>query len=144
MYSQLFVRLAVATAFLSAVADRLGFWGAPGTSNASWGNWANFVAYSNQLNFFAPASMSNVLAIGATVLEVVLGILLLIGYRTRLVALFSGGLLTIFALTMMLSFGIKVTFNYSVWVGASACFLLGTNRIFPFSLDHYLERHRRK
>jgi len=144
MYSQFFVRLAVATAFLSAVADRLGFWGAPGTANASWGNWTNFVAYSNRLNFFAPASMGNVLAIGATVLEVVLGILLLIGYRTRLVALLSGGLLTIFALTMMLSFGIKVTFNYSVWVGASACFLLGTNRIFPFSLDNYLERHRRK
>lgn len=144
MYSQLFVRLAVATAFLSAVADRLGLWGAPGTANASWGNWANFVAYSNQLNFFAPASMGNVLAIGATVLEVVLGMLLLIGYRTRLVALLSGVLLTIFALTMMLSFGIKVTFNYSVWVGASACFLLGTNRIFLFSLDHYLERHRRK
>ena len=99
MYSQLFVRVAVATAFLSAVADRLGFWGAPGTANASWGNWANFVTYSNQLNFFAPASMASLLAIAATVLEVVLAILLLIGYRTRLAALLSGGLLIIFALT---------------------------------------------
>jgi len=70
MYSQLFVRVAVATAFLSAVADRLGFWGAPGTANASWGNWINFVAYSNQLNFFAPASMASLLAVGAAVLEI--------------------------------------------------------------------------
>ncbi|SPZ83975.1 Uncharacterised protein [Sphingobacterium multivorum] len=51
MYSQLFVRLAVSTAFLSAVADRLGLWGVPGASHVSWGNWANFVAYSNTLNF---------------------------------------------------------------------------------------------
>ncbi|GAA4173821.1 hypothetical protein [Sphingobacterium ginsenosidimutans] len=144
MYSQLFVRLAVATAFLSAVADRLGFWGAPGTANASWGNWANFVAYSNHLNFFAPAAMGNVLAIGATILEVILALLLLIGYRTRLVALLSGSLLTIFALMMTLSFGIKVTFNYSVWVGASACFLLGSFRTFPISVDTYLERLKKK
>jgi len=144
MYSQLFVRVAVATAFLSAVADRLGFWGAPGTANASWGNWANFVAYSNQLNFFTPAAMGNVLAIGATVLEVVLALLLLIGYRTRLAALLSGGLLTIFALTMTLSFGIKVTFNYSVWVGASACFLLGSYRAFAISVDAYLERLKKR
>lgn len=143
MYSQLFVRLALATAFLSAVADRLGFWGAPGTANASWGNWSNFVAYSNQLNFFVPAAMGNVLAVGATVLEVVFGILLLIGYRTRLVALLSGILLTVFALTMTLSFGIKVTFNYSVWIGASACFLLATCQSFAFSLDHYLGRYRK-
>ncbi|RKE52319.1 DoxX family membrane protein [Sphingobacterium detergens] len=144
MYSQLFVRLAVATAFLSAVADRLGFWGAPGTANASWGNWANFVAYSNQLNFFAPAAMGNVLAIGATILEVIFALLLLIGYRTRLAALLSGSLLTIFALMMTLSFGIKVTFNYSVWVGASACFLLGSYRNFALSVDTYLERLKKK
>ena len=144
MYSQLFVRFAVATAFLSAVADRLGFWGPPGSVNASWGNWANFVAYSNQLNFFVPASVGTLLAIGATVLEVLLAFLLLVGFRTRFAALLSGILLAAFALTMTLSFGIKVTFNYSVWVGASACFLLGGYKAFPFSIDAYLEKHRRK
>ncbi|WP_104385882.1 DUF417 family protein [Sphingobacterium sp. HMA12] len=144
MYSQLFVRVAVATAFLSAVADRLGFWGAPGTTNASWGNWENFVTYSNQLNFFVPASTGKLLALGATILEVVLALLLLIGYRTRLAALFSGILLTVFALTMTLSFGIKVTFNYSVWVGASACFLLGSYRDFPFSFDRLMKKNQKK
>lgn len=144
MYSQFFVRLSVATAFLSAVADRLGFWGAPGTANTSWGNWANFVAYSDQLNFFVPASIGSLLAIGATILEVVLALLLLIGYRTRFAALSSGGLLTVFALTMTLSFGIKVTFNYSVWVGASACFLLGSYRDFPFSFDRLMKKNQKK
>lgn len=36
-YIQLVVRIAVASAFLSAVADRLGYWGPPGSPNASWG-----------------------------------------------------------------------------------------------------------
>lgn len=142
MYSQLFVRVAMATAFLSAVADRLGFWGAPGTANAAWGNWANFVEYSNTLNFFVPEAMGEFLAIGATALETILGILLLIGYKTRLSAYCSGILLILFALTMTLSFGIKSTFNYSVWVGASACFLLATVQDFSFSLDAYLKRSK--
>ncbi len=54
-YVQLFVRIAVATAFLSAVADRFGYWGKPGSPNVSWGNWEQFLIYSNKLNFFCIA-----------------------------------------------------------------------------------------
>ena len=143
MYSQLFVRIAVSTAFLSAVADRLGLWGAPGAAHVSWGNWANFVAYSNTLNFFVPESFGNILAIGATLLEVVLAILLLIGYKLRLTAFVAGILLISFAMVMTLSLGIKSTFDYSVWVGAAACFLLRTADNFPISIDRYIELRKK-
>ncbi|MDM1296573.1 DoxX family membrane protein [Sphingobacterium sp. N143] len=142
MYSQLFLRVAVATAFLSAVADRFGLWGPPGSANASWGNWANFVQYANQLNFFMPAPLANLMAILATLFEVILAVLLLIGYRTRLSAILSGVLLTAFAITMTLSLGIKSTFNYSVWIGAAACFLLGTIKTFPYSIDGLIIGHQ--
>ncbi|WP_343555381.1 hypothetical protein [Sphingobacterium sp.] len=143
MYSQLFVRLAVSTAFLSAVADRFGLWGAPGAAHVSWGNWANFVAYSNTLNFFVPESFGNVLAIGATFLEVILAILLLVGYKLRFSALIAGILLISFAMVMTLSLGIKSTFDYSVWVGAGACFLLRSADNFPISIDRYIELRKK-
>lgn len=141
--SQLFVRLAIATAFLSAVADRLGYWGSPGGPNIAWGKWENFMIYSNQLNFFVPESAGELLAITATVLEVVFGFLLLIGYKTRLTAYLSGALLTLFALTMTLSLGIKSTFNYSVWVGAGAAFLLATVPVYNFSIDNLLANKKK-
>lgn len=138
---QLFVRLAVATAFLSAVADRLGFWGPPGSENASWGNWENFLIYSNQLNFYAPELIGEILAILATIFELVFAVLLMIGYKTRLTAIASGGLLLVFALTMTMALGIKPTFTYSVWIGASACFLLATVHNYSYSIDQYFKNH---
>lgn len=137
-YIQLFVRLAIASALLSAVADRLGFWGPPGSPNASWGNWENFLIYSNKLNFFVPEGIGDVLAVSATVFEVLFGVFLLIGYQTRITAVLSGILLILFAITMTLAFGIKSTFTYSVWIGASACFLLATLKKYAFSLDYFL------
>jgi putative oxidoreductase len=141
-YIQLFVRVAVATAFLSAVADRLGYWGGPGSPNASWGNWENFLVYSNQLNFFVSEQLGELLAITATVLEVVFALLLLIGYKTQATAILSGILLTLFAMAMTVAFGIKSTFTYSVWIGASACFLLATINMYNYSLDNYKQKNK--
>lgn len=42
---KLFLRLAIAGGFLSAVADRFGIW----NSNIAWGNWSNFVAYTQSI-----------------------------------------------------------------------------------------------
>lgn len=139
-YAQLFTRLAVAIAFLSAVADRMGLWGPPGTKHASWGNWENFMVYSNQLNFFAPDLLKEPLAIIATLLEVVFAVSLLIGYRTKITAKLSGLLLVLFAVTMTVAFGIKSTFTYSVWIGAGACFLLANMETYYCSLDNYLKK----
>ncbi len=131
---QLFLRIAVATAFLSAVADRFGLWG----KNAAWGNWENFLEYSNTLNFYAPEILKEPMAVTATVLELAFALLLLIGFKTKIIANLSGLLLIIFAVTMTFSLGIKSTFDYSVWISAGACFLLGNVDKYDFSLDKYL------
>lgn len=135
----MFVRIAVATAFLSAVADRFGLWGAPGSLNVMWGNWENFVLYSNSLNSFVSDEIGELLAIIATGLEIIFALLLLAGYKTRIISFGSGILLFLFAGAMTSAFGIKSTLDYSVWIGVGACFLLGTVKEYYFSLDHYLK-----
>jgi uncharacterized membrane protein YphA (DoxX/SURF4 family) len=82
--SSVFLRLALGLSFLSAVADRFGLWGAYGQPNVSWGSFARFVQYVAKLNWFMPRSMIPVLAIIATAGEGVLGLLLLLGWKTRI------------------------------------------------------------
>ncbi len=141
-YSQLFLRVAVSITFLSAVADRLGIWGALGDAGVAWGNWENFVSYSNSVNSFVPAGMRNILAVVATSLEILLPLLLLVGYKVRLAALASGILLSLFALAMTLSFGIKPSLDYSVWTGAAGCFLLSAIPYYTYSIDNLLSEKR--
>jgi hypothetical protein len=52
-----FLRLSLAAGFLSAVADRFGLWGPPGTPNVAWGDWQPFVEYVGKLNWFVPRSV---------------------------------------------------------------------------------------
>ncbi|MBT1707219.1 DoxX family membrane protein [Fulvivirgaceae bacterium PWU5] len=140
--SQAFLRLALSASYLSAVADRFGLWGAPGTPGVSWGNWQNFIAYSNSVNSFVPPLLGNVLAIVATTLEVILPALLLIGYKIRLASLASGIVLLLFALAMTISFGMKAPLDYSVWTGAAASFLLSALPTYPYSLDQAIASNR--
>jgi len=143
MFLQLFVRIAIAAGFLSAVADRLGLWGEPGGRYAVWGDWNTFVAYANQLNFFVPGFLQEPLAITATILETVFAGLLLLGYKTKTTANLSGLLLLAFALAMALAFGLKSTFDYSVWMGSGACFLLANAGKYRWSVDRWFEKRKR-
>jgi len=118
------VRLALAATYLSAVADRFGLWGGPGTPGVVWGAMAPFLAYTAQVNSFLPASMAPFLGWTATVFEVGLALALSAGVRVRLTAAASGALLLSFAVAMMISFGIKAPLDYSVFTGAAASFLL--------------------
>src|SRR5262250_3323884 len=94
-FSSVFLRLALGVSFLSAVADRFGLWGAYGQPNVSWGDYARFVDYTARLNWFLPAATIPTLAVIATAAETLFGLLLVLGWHTRIVALLSGGLLTI-------------------------------------------------
>lgn len=82
-FSSVFLRLALGTAFLSAVADRFGLWGAYGQPNVSWGDYAQFVAYTAKLNWFLPAAVLRAVALIATVAEIIFGLLLILGWKTR-------------------------------------------------------------
>jgi len=118
-------RLALAAGFPSAVADRFGLWGGPGTANVVWGDWAHFTEYTGILNWFAPRPLVPFLAALATGAEVVLAGLLVAGYRLRWTAYASGVLLLLFALAMTLGVSVKAPLDYSVFAAAAAAFLVG-------------------
>src|SRR5215475_4519098 len=96
----LFLRLALAAGFLSAVADRFGLWGPAGTPGVGWGAFAPFLTYTGQLLWFLPVGLVPAAGWAATVLEVALAVGLLAGVRVRAFALASGLLLTVFAVVM--------------------------------------------
>ena len=120
-------RLALAITFLSAVADRLGLWGPHGATNVAWGDMGHFLAYTAKLNWFVPPPAIPILGWTATALEVVLAVLLLIGYRLRIVATAAGLLLLAFAVAMSFSTGVKTALDASVYSASAAAFLLATS-----------------
>jgi uncharacterized membrane protein YphA (DoxX/SURF4 family) len=135
-FSSVFLRLALGFSFLSAVADRFGWWGTFGQPNVAWGNFARFVAYTGQLNWFLPQATYPALAIAATCAETLLGILLVLGWQTRIAALLSGGMLLVFAGTMTAALGIKAPLTFGVFSAMGGAFLLASCAEFPFSIDH--------
>jgi uncharacterized membrane protein YphA (DoxX/SURF4 family) len=137
-FSSVLLRLALGLSFLSAVADRFGLWGAYGQPNVAWGNYSRFVAYTAQLNFYLPAVLIPTLAAIATAAETIFGLLLLLGWKTRITAILSGLLLSGFALTMTIALGVKAPLNFSVLSAAGGAFLLATCAEFPFSIDSAL------
>jgi uncharacterized membrane protein YphA (DoxX/SURF4 family) len=122
--AQWFLRLALAAGFLSAVADRFGLWGPPGSPHVAWGAWPRFVQYVRVLNWFAPQPFLPILAWAATLAETALGIALLVGWQLRWVAFASGVLLLSFALTMTLALGVKAPLDASVFGAAAGALLL--------------------
>jgi uncharacterized membrane protein YphA (DoxX/SURF4 family) len=140
--SSVFLRLALGISFLSAVADRFGFWGFYGEPNVAWGNYARYVAYTAKLNWFLPAATIPALAIIATAAEILFGLLLVLGWKTRTIAFLSGVLLTIFALAMTMALGIKAPLDSSVFSAAGGALLLATSANFPFSLDQLVRRNK--
>lgn len=127
-YISLFARIALAFSFLSAVADRFGLW-TPllGNENVVWGNMASFITYTGVLVPWAPKLILPLLAWGVTIAEVVLGILLVVGYQKRIVSLLSGLLLLAFAFSMLFFSSLKAPFDYSVFSAAACAFLLYKN-----------------
>ena len=64
----LYARIALGAAFLSGIASRFGLYG----RNVGYGNFANFVKYTAEVNSFMPAFTIPFLAWSATAAELVL------------------------------------------------------------------------
>ena len=126
-----FVRLALAAGFLSAVADRFGLWGPAGTPGVAWGGFDSFLAYTGKLLWYLPAGLVPAAGWATTVLEVTLAVGLLAGVRLRAVALASGALLSVFAVTMTVALGPEPPLSSSVWSAAAGAFLLASLRPAP-------------
>ena len=78
----------------------------------------------------------------ATAAEGLFGLLLVVGWKTRITALLSGVLLITFALTMTAALGVKAPLNLLVFTAAGGALLLGVSADFPFSLDGFLRQNR--
>jgi uncharacterized membrane protein YphA (DoxX/SURF4 family) len=132
---KLFLRLAIGAAFLSAVADRLGWWK---KEVSAWGNWSNFVEYTQLINPWFPDSFIQILAIIATVAEIIFGVFLIIGFKTELIAKLSGCLLLLFALSMSFSTGVKGAVDYSVFTASAGAFALSLLKEKYLEIDNIL------
>jgi uncharacterized membrane protein YphA (DoxX/SURF4 family) len=130
-FAAIALRVALAAGFLSAVADRFGLWGMPGTPGVAWGDWSHFLIYTGRLNWFLPSSLIPMVGAVATLAETALALLLLIGAWPRCTALASGVLLLLFALAMTFALGIKAPLGYSVYVAATAAFYLAATAALP-------------
>ncbi|HEX5171941.1 MAG TPA: DoxX family protein [Cyclobacteriaceae bacterium] len=135
--ASLLLRLGLGITFLSAVASRFGLW--EGSSG-----WDGFLEYTAMVNSYAPKGVIPFLAFGATFLEITIGTLLIIGWKTRWVALGAALLTLVFALTMAYSFGIKNPLEYSVFVDSTAAFLLACIPSYRWSADDFFaKKHTR-
>jgi uncharacterized membrane protein YphA (DoxX/SURF4 family) len=117
-------------------------WGPYGAKNVSWGNFARFVEYTGAVMSLFPSSLAVSFAWAATVAETLFGILLIVGFKTRMASVLSGLLLLSFAVAMITGLGIKKPFDYSVFSAAAAAFLLAFWKPDRFTLDELLNRLR--
>jgi putative oxidoreductase len=133
---QLFLRIALGMGFLVPVSDRLGFLGPIGTKNIEWGNWDNFINYTATLMPFLDKPGVNVMGGIATLAETVIGVLLIIGLKTKLAAISSCLLTLTFALTMTVFLGLKAPINFAVFTTCTASLLLSTIQVYYWSIDN--------
>lgn len=132
----LILRIILAITMLSAIADRFGVWGAPGSHQVAWGNWENFIIYTQTLNSFANKATAEILAGIATFFEVLLSLLLLFGFKTRLAALGTTILMFFFAFAMTVSVSIKAPLDYSVWTSCATALLLANIGKTAYAVDN--------
>ncbi len=135
---KLFLRLAISIGFISAVADRLGYWP---KEASTWGNWDSFLEYTAFINPWLPNSLIAFIGIIATVAEILFACCLIIGFKTEFFAKLSGFLLLSFALAMTFSSGIKGPLDYSVYIASAAAFALSLMKNKYYEFDNVLKRN---
>ncbi|HMI57075.1 MAG TPA: hypothetical protein VK511_03420 [Gemmatimonadaceae bacterium] len=126
-------RLLIGLAFVENVIDRLGVLGPPGAPGVSWGDFPHFIAYTAQVNAFAPAAMIPALAVVATIAEGTFGVTMLAGVRVRLASVGSALLLFTFATAMVMS-GLS-EMQYGVYLMSIAAWALATTDASALSVD---------
>ena len=132
------LRVSLAAAFLSAVADRFGWWAPFG--QGAWGSMSAFADYTHQLVPFATGWLLTAIVWAATATESTLGALLMTGWWPKVVGAVACLVLIVFGTAMAVSLGPEAPLSYSVFSAASAAAayaILGTP-----SSPHL--RHRRK
>lgn len=133
------LRLSLGASFLSAIADRFGWWGPPGTDGVAWGDMAHFEAYTHVLVPFATGGLLSTLAWAATVIEIILAVTLIIGWRVVEAALAAAATLFVFGFSMTVSLPQSaLSFNVPSAMMAAAALAVLTARLqnsAPVSVD---------
>ncbi len=97
---------------VGAVGDRFGLLGPPGAPMVSWGDWAHFKIETAELvpwdSLVQPA------AVAATVAELTLGTLLVVGPWWRWVGKATAGLFVVYLVAMVPGMGITSVLQYAV------------------------------
>lgn len=140
--ASVFLRFALGVGFLSAVADRLGFWGPPGGVLVSWGNFHNFLLYTAKLSPWCPAACLPLLGVVVTIAEAGLGVLLIFGISTRVASFLTGTLTLGFAVAMTFVQGVHAPLIYSVFPFSAASFLLASQTPDNLTIDSFRELKR--
>jgi len=103
----------------------------------SWGNFHNFLLYTAKLNPWCPAACLPVLGVVVTIAEAGLGILLILGFFTRVAAMLTGMITLAFAAAMTFVLGAHGPLIYSVFVFSAASFLLASQTPDKLSIDKF-------
>lgn len=119
-FAVLYARIALGSAFLSAVASRFGLW----TGTFDLKHFATFLDYAREVLAFVPARAVPFLVWTATACETTLGILLIVGAWPRIVSISAAVLLAMFGTSMAISQGLQSPMDYSVFSASSAAVLL--------------------
>jgi uncharacterized membrane protein YphA (DoxX/SURF4 family) len=141
---QFLLRVALGVSFLSPVGDRLGLLGNFGSPNIEWGNWDRFIGYTATLMPFLEKPVVNIMGTLATIAEIIIGLLLIIGFKTKVAAIGSSLLTFIFIIAMTTSLGVKAPINYSVFTTCFASLLLASLPTYDWSIDNLLRKNSSK
>jgi putative oxidoreductase len=136
------LRIFVGIAFVSAVCDRLGFFGGPGTPGVSWGTFGNFIIYTGQVNPFLPKAVIPGLAVIESIIEGILGLGMLFGGALRVTVWMSSALLFVLGFAMTISLGFSSTFPFAVFVLAAGVLVMTGVDSSRISLDRLIVRLR--
>jgi putative oxidoreductase len=134
-----YARIALGSAFLSAVASRFGLW----DRTFDLKHFAKFIHYAAEVNSFMPAATIPFIAWSATVAETSLGILLILGLWPRWVSLAAAILLALFGTAMAISFGLQSPMDYSVFSASGAALLLALRAFRETAFPHHATDLRR-
>jgi hypothetical protein len=97
---------------VGAVGDRFGLLGPPGAPMVSWGDWAHFKVETAELvpwdSLVQPA------AVTATVAELALGTLLVLGLLRRAAGKATAGLFVVYLIAMVPGMGVTSVLEYAV------------------------------
>lgn len=137
-------RLVLVAGFLSSVADRFGWWGAPHTGQVGWGNFTAYTVYTHGLTPYLPNGLGGATAWAATIAESVLSLMLLAGILVRLAAWGAAAMQLVYALSMGMFLGWEAPLSASVFAAAAAALLLALApaNTFALSVDRMLSRKR--